>query len=217
MTRRDRNEVAAAIRAAFATTPYPGDAFLVGSSEGCEPEEEAGAFRGRVDRDSLDAAFLDGHYCALSFFSEGAFRYYLPAYLLADLDDRLMTADPAFHLAGGFADMTNQVEVGGRSFRRPLGRTALVNPRRLGAMTSYDYARFRLSVFARDEAAAIVMYLEYKRAQDPAGFENAAIDAALDLFWRERASSAPTAADLAAHVAEDLAYLDAVRGQRGRS
>ena len=44
---RDKNEVAAAIRAAFATTPYPGDAFLVGSSEGCEPEEEAGAFRAR--------------------------------------------------------------------------------------------------------------------------------------------------------------------------
>jgi hypothetical protein len=72
-------------------------------------------------------------------------------------------------------------------------------------------------VFAREEAAAIVIYLEYKRALDPAGFENAAIDAALDLFWRERASSAPTAADLAAHVAEDQAYVDAVREQRGRS
>lgn len=84
-------------------------------------------------------------------------------------------------------------------------------------MTSFDYARFRLSVFAREEAAAIVMYLDYKRAQDPTGFGNAAIDAALDLFWRERVSSAPTAAVLAAHVAEDQAYLDAVREQRGRS
>ena len=82
-------------------------------------------------------------------------------------------------------------------------------------MTSHDCARFRLSVFAREEAAAIVRYLEYKRALDPAGFVNAAIDAALDLFWRERASSAPTAADRAAHVAEDQAFLDAVRGQRG--
>jgi hypothetical protein len=209
---RDKNEVAAVIRAAFATTPYPGDAFLVGSSEGCEPEDEAGAFRGRVDRDALDAAFLDGHYCALSFFSEGGFRYYLPAYLLADLDERLMTADPVFHLTGGFADATSRVEVGGRAFTRPLGRTALVNPRRFGAMTSYDYARFRLSVFAREEAAAILMYLEYKRALDPAGFENAAIDAALGLFWRERASSAPTAADLAAHVAQDQALLDATSG-----
>ncbi len=53
---RDKNEVAAAIRAAFATTPYPGDAFLVGSSEGCEPEEEAGACPGHV---AEDEAFLE--------------------------------------------------------------------------------------------------------------------------------------------------------------
>jgi hypothetical protein len=209
-------DVAAAIRSAFAATPYPGDAFLVGSSEGCEPEEEVGPFRGRTDRDAIDAAFLDGHYCALSFFSEGAFRYFLPAYLLADLDDRLMTADPVFHLTGGFADVSTRVELGGRRFLRRSGRGAFVNPRRFGAMTSLDYARFRLSVFSREEAAAIVMYLEHKRALDPNGFENEAIDAALDAFWRERARSAPTAADLAAHVEGEAAYFAALREQHGR-
>jgi hypothetical protein len=36
---------------------------------------------------------LDAGYNALSFFSECGFRYFLPAYLIVDLDERLQTAD----------------------------------------------------------------------------------------------------------------------------
>ncbi len=210
----DREAVANRIRLAFAATPYPGDAFLVGSQEGCEPEEECGPFRGRTDRDQLDAAFLDQHYTALSFFSEGAFRYFLPAYLLADLEDRLQTADPVFHLAGGFGDFAVAHDVGGKSFTRRSGRHVPLNPRRYGAMTFEDYARYRLSVFTREEAAAIVGYLECKRDADTLGVARETIDAALDLFWRERARSGPTAADLAAHLAEDEAYFRAILERR---
>lgn len=208
----DKTEVASAIRTAFAATPYPGDPFLVGSAEGCEPEEEVGPFRGQVDRDRLAPAFLDAHYSALSFFSEGAFRYFLPAYLLADLAGRLMTADPVFHLAGGFADFAARLTAGGREFTRRVGRTALVNPRRYGAMTSFDYARFRLSVFSREEAAAIATYLEYRRERDSTPLDRESIDAALELFWRERAKGAPTTADLAAHTAAEAEYAAALRG-----
>jgi len=207
----DKDSVAAAIRGAFARTPYPGDPFLVGSTEGCEPEEEAGAFRGLTDWREIDAAFLDGHYVALSFFSEGAFRFFLPAFMLADLEGGLLTADPVGELTGGFSELSIEVEAGGRTFTRRSGGACLLNPRRYGAMTFGDYSRMRLSVFTREEAAAIVAYLEYRGETDDSGSSRAAIAVALDRFWRERARSAPPAAALDAHVADDESYFRALR------
>ena len=58
-------------------------------------------------------------------------------------------------------------------------------------MTFYDYARYRLSIFSREEAAAIVGYLEYRRDSDSDGIDTPSITAALDGFWRERAATAP--------------------------
>lgn len=90
----DRESVIDLIYAVFAGNPYPGDAFLLGSTEGCEPFEEVGPFQGRQDWQSLEADFLDAHYSALSFFSEAGLRFFLPAYLVADLRGELKTADP---------------------------------------------------------------------------------------------------------------------------
>ena len=59
---------------------------------------------GVTDWSQLAPVVLDGHYDALSFFSEGGFRYFLPAYVIADLKDQLHTADPVFHLTNGFID-----------------------------------------------------------------------------------------------------------------
>ena len=93
------------IRSAFATTPRPANAELRGSSEGDEPWLVQEEFSDKHDWRALDAAFLDrapqGLSSALSFFSREAFRYFLPAFLIADLDDSLETADPAFHLWHG--------------------------------------------------------------------------------------------------------------------
>jgi hypothetical protein len=170
------------IRKAFGRTPHPGDPFLQGSHDGCEPYDEIAHFKGKPDWTALDPDFLDARYCALSFFSEGAFRFYLPAYLVADVRRLLRTADPAFHLTHGFSDST----VAHRS-----GGTRLLNPRRYGAMTWEDYARYRLSVFSREEAVAIVAYLRWRREPETM------IDAALTRFWEERARSAPLAGELA--------------------
>jgi hypothetical protein len=90
------------------------------------------------------------------------------------------------------------------------GRTSLVNPRRYGAMTPYDHARYRLSVFTREEAGAIVAYLKFKRDSDPDVIDADAIDAALDSFWLERARTAPRAARLAQYLAEQEEYLAAM-------
>ena len=77
-------------------------------------------------------------------------------------------------------------------------------------MTSYDYARWRLSVFTREEANAIVAYLEFKRDLDSDIVDRTAIDAALDSFWLERARTAPQASNLEQHITKQEEYLAAI-------
>ena len=79
-------------------------------------------------------------------------------------------------------------------------------------MTWSDHAQFRLSVFTREEARAIVSYLRYRRHIDTHGIHTAAIDAALDAFWLQRARHAPSWESLEAHVREEDAYIAAISG-----
>jgi hypothetical protein len=199
------------IQSAFGANPYPGDRFLQGSLEGCEPFEEVGAFVGKTDWTQLNAAMLDQHYCALGFFSEAGFRFFLPAYLIADLRGQLQTADPVFHLTHGFVSTSIDVPVASKMFRRSTGGEVLLNPRRYGAMTWADYARQRLSVFPREEAQAIVVYLRWRRERNDSDFDRPQIDAALDKFWAHRAANAPTRASLEAHLHAEYEFAAALR------
>lgn len=195
------------IQDAFGGNPYPGDPFLQGSFEGCEPYEVIAPFKGRTDWRALEAKMLDENYTALSFFSEAGLRFFLPAFLIADLREELRTADPVFTLTHGFYDFEIQRERKGRVFTIRDGRTVLLNPRRYGAMTHGDYARYRLSIFTREEAKAIVAYLEYKREADPYRIDEEAINGALGLFWRDRTEHAPAAEDLRQHLAWEEEYF----------
>ena len=121
------------IREAFRETERPSDAFLQGSHEGCEPAESVVPFIGVTDWSQLDPVILDASYDVLSFFSEGGFRYFLPAYLIADLQAQLQTADPACHLTNGFFDKVFKLPVGPRVYEKTIGKSAFVNPRRYGA------------------------------------------------------------------------------------
>jgi hypothetical protein len=206
----DKDAVIERIRQAFGGNEHPGDQFLQGSFEGCEPYDEVGPFTGKTDWQSVEADFLDAHASALSFFSEAGFRFFLPAYLIADVHGQLKTADPLFHVTHGFSDSSVEIATNARVFLVKIGKSVLVNPRRYGALATYDYARYRLSVFAREEAAAIVAYLKYKRDCDEDGFNTAAIDAALSLFWLERAETAPTVEELRRHVKEQEEYFAAL-------
>jgi hypothetical protein len=199
------------IHSAFEGSEYPGERFLQGSFDGCEPYDEVSPFKSKKDWREIEASFLDSHADALSFFSEGAFRFFLPAYLVADLHGRLYTADPLFHLTHGFYDTTVELPTQSRVFAMKQGRSALINPRRYGAATFYDYARYRLSVFPREEASAIVAYLRFRRDVDLDVPDRAAINAALESFWLERARTAPTVESLRQHIAEQEEYLAAVR------
>jgi Family of unknown function (DUF6714) len=207
----DVQEVIERIREAFCDTDHPGDAFLLGSQEGCEPAEVTAPFKGVTHWTQIDPAILDPNYTALSFFSEGGFRHFLPAFLIADLMDQLQTADPVFHLTNGFSDKVVKLPASSHVYDKMIGKSAFVNPRRYGAMTWHDYARSKLAIFTREEAGAIVAYLERKRDADPHGIDRETIDAALDTFWRQRANEAPTQNALRQHAHEEAEYLKDLR------
>lgn len=208
------DEVVEIIDHAFGGNEYPGDAWLQGSRDGDEPFEECGAFVGQTDWRALAPAFLDQHYVVLSFFSEAAFRFYLPAFLIADLRDRLQTADPVFHLVGGFSDFAVTHRVDGQEFIIRSGGSQFINPRRYGASRFIDHARQRLSVFCREEASAIVAYLEQVMSRPSRETDRRAIEAGLVGYWRDRATTGPLAADLRRYLDEHAAYLDAVMRER---
>ena len=185
--------------------------FCKAHSTVAEPFDEVAAFVGKTDWSKLDGKMLDSHYCALSFFSEGGFRFFLPAYLIADLREELLTADPLFHLWHGFATVSAEVPVGPQKFRRDSDGKTLLNPKRYGAMTWSDYARHRLSVFTREEAKAIVAYMTYKREHDTTGLDKSRIDAALKEFWLDRAENAPSRENLKAHLQEEERFTAAIQ------
>jgi hypothetical protein len=67
-----------------------------------------------------------------------------------------------------------------------------------------------LSVFTREEAQAIVAYLRYKREAHAVSLDKEQIDAALSLYWLDRAENAPPAESLKQHLSEDEEFLAAV-------
>ncbi len=162
---------------AFADGEYPGDQRLAGSIEGDEPALLASEFRGKTDWRALDAAFLDeapdGFSSALSFFSDEAFRFFLPAYLIASVDEQLESVEPVFHLIHG---LTN------------ASRDELVNPRRYGDQTWFDARAARFAAFNVAESQAVVAYLRLMRARGAANRRE--IDEALANFWAAKADEA---------------------------
>ena len=176
-----KESVKAQIEAAFAHTEYPGDWCLTNSREGSEPALLEQEFKGKSDWRSLEPAFIDqapqGYGSALSFFSDEAFHFYLPAYLLADLDERLAQANPVFALTNGLDDES---------------RSTKINPRRYGERTWLDHARHKFAMFNAVEAAAIASFLGCKLHADlTSDLEKSCIRQALESYWASRAAAAP--------------------------
>ena len=162
------------------------------------PPKSIAPLLGVTDWSQVPADVLDAQFEALSFLSEGGFRFFLPAYLVADVEDRLSSADPVFHVTSGFSDTVVRLPTRSGFYEKTIGRSALLNPRRYGAIRFFDYARHRLSVFAREEAKAIVTYLEYRRDTDPGGPEVRQIVAALGHVLAAAGRGCPHAGDAAA-------------------
>jgi hypothetical protein len=169
----DLASVKTQIQKAFSAVEFPGDWCLISSREGNEPFLLEREFKGEDNWRNLDASFIDqapdGFGTALSFFSDEAFHFYLPAYLLADLDGRLKQADPVFHLTHGLDRAS---------------RDEKINPRRYGERTWFEHARYKFAMFNEQERAAIVEYLKYKREADAlTELEKTRIEEALGSYW----------------------------------
>ncbi|RPI87355.1 MAG: hypothetical protein EHM41_05215, partial [Chloroflexi bacterium] len=63
----DKMTVIEKISAAFLANEYPGDHYLQGSWDGCEPFEEIEPFKGKQKWEEIEPSFLDSHASALSF------------------------------------------------------------------------------------------------------------------------------------------------------
>jgi hypothetical protein len=166
------------VTVAFSTTEYPGDFNLKNSSEGNEPFLLEDEFKGKRDWRLLDPRFLDqapdGYGTPLHFFSKEAYRFYLPAYLIADMHGLLQKSDPVFSLT---SDFTND------RIHQP------VNPLRYGNETWGEYGRDRFAIFNRQESEAIVAYLMLISGLTP--FRKEEIDQALASYWTPRNSDKP--------------------------
>lgn len=160
------------VKAAFADVTYPGDDALTDSTYGEEPAALVDEFTGKDDWAALDPDFLDqapdGWSSALSFFSGPALRFYLPAYLIADLRGELMRADPSFRLSWGVT---------------PAGDAKKI-AKQWGGGTIGERAREDFAPFTPEQVAVIVDYLWWKLEESPA--PDPTIEAALQGYWLER-------------------------------
>jgi len=174
------DQIIAEIEAAFADVPYPGD--WCHSREGngkprwlfrhSEPDLVERDFLGKRDWRVLDAKFLDlapdGFASALAFFSRTSFRFYIPAFMIAELRGLLECATPTFYLTHGLYEPS---------------KSQLINPRSYGNKTWFDDARERFTAFDRDQSLAVIAYLEWA-AEAHDGFEREYVEPALDNYWR---------------------------------
>lgn len=167
------------IRSAFSAVPPPPVWCLSNSREGDEPVQVERAFRDKRDWRLLSSEFLDaapdGLASALSFLSDEAFRFYLPAYLLADLRGQLQEVNVLFHLTHGLDDTS---------------KARSVNSLRYGSRTWFEEARHRFATFDAVQAAAIAAFIEHKiRSSSIIDSERETARQALANFWLERATS----------------------------
>ncbi|MBT8446816.1 MAG: hypothetical protein HKO62_01005 [Gammaproteobacteria bacterium] len=168
---RREDALIARIEQAFSDVPYPGDDDLTDSTYGEEPAALVEAFRGRTDWRALSSEFLnqapDGWASALSFFSGAAFRFYLPAYLIADINGELDATDPLVRLC---------------MFVTPQGGAKKIAAA-WGGGTMGERARADFAPFDAAQVGAVVAYLWWRLASD--GYDPI-IEQALEHYWLER-------------------------------
>lgn len=171
----ERDDIVDRVRLAFSGVEHPGGDFIAEPQPKLEAELVKSEFANFREWESLGPEFLDNAPLdlgsALSFLSDGAFRFFLPAYLIADLEGVLKKVDPCQYLVYMFG---------------PAMRGKLVESRIYGHRTWRDYARFRFSVFSQSECVAILAYLEEMRRRR----RHSDIDVAIGDYWRWRAGVA---------------------------
>jgi hypothetical protein len=162
------------LKAAFPSTREGQFVPMVNSVQGDEPLQVEADFTDKDDWTKLLPEWLDatpdGLASALSFLGDEAIRFYIPAYLAADLMGALHRVDPTFTLVHGFDAMS---------------RGQRVWPQKEETWTGF--ARARWDGLTQDQATAIVHYLEWRIERDGLDIEHSAVEA-LAAYWYARAA-----------------------------
>jgi len=141
-----REESLREITEAFADIPYPGDDRMIANPEHARECPECSAvasvFRGRNWRE-LTPEFVSSQGSDIGFLSPDAFRYFLPAYLVAGIDD--------FTIAS--------VVLGVGYLTRPEPEDC--DDRFMTFEERIQYFNERISGISKRQARAIVSFLEY--------------------------------------------------------
>lgn len=147
---------------------------MVNSVQDDEPLQIEADFADKDDWTKLEPEWLDaspnGLGTALIFLSDEAVRFYIPAYLVADLMGLLKAVDPTYALVHGFDDMS---------------RGRCIRPRE--ARTWTDDAFTRWNGLTRPQAIAVVHYLEWRIERDSLDLEWKTAEA-LAAYWYVRAA-----------------------------
>ncbi|UFZ04060.1 hypothetical protein LQG66_33525 [Bradyrhizobium ontarionense] len=152
---------------------------LVNSAQGDEPLRVIAAFDDKDDWTKLAPEWLDmvpsGLGSALSFLSDQAICFYIPAYIVADMTTSLQMVDPTFTLTCGFDRRSHNKRI------RPQSEE-----------TWTEYCRNRWSRLTHAQAVAIVHYLEWRVLRDRRDLVyivDSSIVEALGTYWYDRAAT----------------------------
>ncbi len=172
----DPESIKQQIRDAFARAQCSGSWSVCDHYEDEESKMLRKEFANKPDWRKLEPEFLDeapgGRGSALGLFSDEAFRYYLPAFLIADLDERLQRVDPVIQLCNGLNDESTFDES--------------TSPR-LSVRAWFEPSLHRFAVFSSDQCAAITAYLDYRKSRS--SFDRSMIQSALKSYWSDRAGT----------------------------
>ena len=157
-----KEKIVREIEMAFAGNVYPGDEKLFSNlyDENCEILKNH--FRGQKDWQSLNAEFIDQD-GALAFFSNEAYLFFLPAFLIADLNLNLDYNDPAVSLCWSFTDQSENIK---------LAKT-------WGGNTISEQSKERFKHFTHEQVSVIVSYLQWRLSLE----DDLCIRQALKNYW----------------------------------
>jgi hypothetical protein len=154
------------ISTAFSDGKFPGNENIVAPSYGEEPELVRAHFYGQSDWENLTPQFLDLD-GAISFLSDVAFRFYLPAFMIADINEQLNFNDPSIRLCWAVTPQTENQKIA----------------KVFGSGTIGERAKKCFDEINKEQVNAVVAYLRWKLLQDE---NNNTIKQALDHYWLKR-------------------------------
>lgn len=159
----NKKELIQKINTAFLEREFPGNNQLVNNSYGEEPALVRNHFFGQTNWKLLSPEFIDFD-GALSFFSDEAFRFYIPAFMISDINEQLNFNNPAVRLCWSVTPQSENKKI------------AEV----YGGGTLGERAKACFNEFSVEEKNAIISYLQWKLVKD----ENDLIIAqALKNYW----------------------------------